>query len=230
MQMNSSGRRRPTPIVFPITYTPVTKRISKAKKGKRVHACDYPGCSKVSTFSITLSANTHSPSKILTRAEHLRRHKRTHIQQLPYMTRSTKVDNESTSSNSLTHELPMVDQLGSRADRPPHTSRPHNPTIAGFNNSGVAYKMPPIAAFKPPTKPVIPLCLQSGLFKNVPSPPSGHLPIRRRLTFGSHVPIVPDQGSFPSSQSDTTLSLPPSRSCSPFTNWSFKEIITDGVN
>lgn len=31
-----------------ITYTPTTHRVSKAKKGKKVHACEYPGCSKVS--------------------------------------------------------------------------------------------------------------------------------------------------------------------------------------
>ena len=30
-----------------ITYTPTTHRISKAKKGKKVHACEYPGCTKV---------------------------------------------------------------------------------------------------------------------------------------------------------------------------------------
>lgn len=30
-----------------ITYTPTTHRVSKAKKGKKVHACEYPGCSKV---------------------------------------------------------------------------------------------------------------------------------------------------------------------------------------
>lgn len=30
-----------------ITYTPTTHRISKAKKGKKVHACEYPGCKKV---------------------------------------------------------------------------------------------------------------------------------------------------------------------------------------
>ncbi|KAI9735926.1 MAG: hypothetical protein M1834_001392 [Cirrosporium novae-zelandiae] len=33
----------------PPTYTPVTHRISKAKKGKKVHACQYPGCTKVFT-------------------------------------------------------------------------------------------------------------------------------------------------------------------------------------
>lgn len=31
-----------------ITYTPTTHRISKAKKGKKVHNCTFPGCPKVS--------------------------------------------------------------------------------------------------------------------------------------------------------------------------------------
>ncbi|KAM0800849.1 hypothetical protein BDR22DRAFT_850808 [Usnea florida] len=44
-----------------ITYTPTTHRISKAKKGKKVHACEYPGC-----------------SKIFTRAEHRKRHEANH--------------------------------------------------------------------------------------------------------------------------------------------------------
>lgn len=35
-----------------ITYTPTTRRISKAKKGKKVHACEYPGCSKVSSLQV----------------------------------------------------------------------------------------------------------------------------------------------------------------------------------
>lgn len=30
-----------------VTYTPTTHRISKAKKGKKVHACEFPGCTKV---------------------------------------------------------------------------------------------------------------------------------------------------------------------------------------
>lgn len=44
-----------------ITYTPTTHRISKAKKGKKVHACEYPGC-----------------TKIFTRAEHRKRHEANH--------------------------------------------------------------------------------------------------------------------------------------------------------
>lgn len=37
-----------------ITYTPTTHRISKAKKGKKVHACEYPGCTKVGRFQFGL--------------------------------------------------------------------------------------------------------------------------------------------------------------------------------
>ena len=39
-----------------VTYTPTTRRVSKAKKGKRVHACEFPGCEKVWRFSIALTA------------------------------------------------------------------------------------------------------------------------------------------------------------------------------
>ncbi|KAJ5732603.1 hypothetical protein N7493_004084 [Penicillium malachiteum] len=61
---------RPSPqaeIPMPITYTPTTHRISKAKKGKRVHACEYPGCNKV-----------------FTRAEHRRRHELNHNPEASY--------------------------------------------------------------------------------------------------------------------------------------------------
>lgn len=61
---DSSNMRRSNTmaeIPLPITYTPTTHRISKAKKGKRVHACEYPGCNKV-----------------FTRAEHRRRHELNH--------------------------------------------------------------------------------------------------------------------------------------------------------
>ncbi|KAJ5281079.1 hypothetical protein N7478_006451 [Penicillium angulare] len=61
---------RPSPhaeIPMPITYTPTTHRISKAKKGKRVHACEFPGCNKV-----------------FTRAEHRRRHELNHNPEASY--------------------------------------------------------------------------------------------------------------------------------------------------
>ncbi|KAJ6041347.1 hypothetical protein N7460_006737 [Penicillium canescens] len=173
-RMDFSRRRSPAPVVFPITLTPVTKRISKAKKGKRIHACDYPGCNKVSILSISLWAHAHSPSKVLTRAEHLRRHKRTHNKQLPYPRRSTKDGKQSTSSKSLTHELSMSDEFGPRAERLRHTNPPNKPAITGLNNSGGAYKMPPIAAFKPPTRPVVPPSEELGC----PGPISTTSPVR----------------------------------------------------
>ncbi|KAJ5374770.1 Zinc finger C2H2 [Penicillium concentricum] len=52
---------------MPVTYTPTTHRISKAKKGKRVHACTSPGCEKV-----------------FTRAEHRRRHELNHNPEASY--------------------------------------------------------------------------------------------------------------------------------------------------
>ncbi|CAL5874463.1 uncharacterized protein PFLUO_LOCUS8759 [Penicillium psychrofluorescens] len=62
--------RRSSPqseVPMPVTYTPTTHRISKAKKGKRVHACEFPGCSKV-----------------FTRAEHRRRHELNHNPEASY--------------------------------------------------------------------------------------------------------------------------------------------------
>ncbi|KAL8898720.1 MAG: hypothetical protein Q9207_006560 [Kuettlingeria erythrocarpa] len=44
-----------------VSYTPTTHRISKAKKGKKVHVCEFPGCNKV-----------------FTRAEHRKRHEANH--------------------------------------------------------------------------------------------------------------------------------------------------------
>ncbi|KAJ5570513.1 Zinc finger C2H2 [Penicillium hispanicum] len=64
----SNVRRSPqTEITMPVTYTPTTHRISKAKKGKRVHACEHPGCNKV-----------------FTRAEHRRRHELNHNPEASY--------------------------------------------------------------------------------------------------------------------------------------------------
>ncbi|KAJ5898893.1 Zinc finger C2H2 [Penicillium taxi] len=68
MAGRKNARRNPqAEIVLPVTYTPTTHRISKAKKGKRVHACEFPGCSKV-----------------FTRAEHRRRHELNHNPEASY--------------------------------------------------------------------------------------------------------------------------------------------------
>ncbi|CEO59952.1 hypothetical protein PMG11_04600 [Penicillium brasilianum] len=64
---NTMRRSPQTEVPLPVTYTPTTHRISKAKKGKRVHACEYPGCNKV-----------------FTRAEHRRRHELNHNPEASY--------------------------------------------------------------------------------------------------------------------------------------------------
>lgn len=53
----------PSPRALPPSPAPShgEHRVSKAKKGKRVHACEFPGCEKV-----------------FTRAEHRRRHESSH--------------------------------------------------------------------------------------------------------------------------------------------------------
>lgn len=47
-ESSSTMRTSSLPLEGPVTYTPTTHRVSKAKKGKRVHACEFPGCGKVS--------------------------------------------------------------------------------------------------------------------------------------------------------------------------------------
>ncbi len=46
----SSGPSEPAE---PTTYTPTTHRVSKAKKGKRVHACEFEGCDKVCALPLS---------------------------------------------------------------------------------------------------------------------------------------------------------------------------------
>ncbi|KXG53059.1 Zinc finger, C2H2 [Penicillium griseofulvum] len=65
--MGRKNMRQSSQDDMPVTYTPTTHRISKAKKGKRVHACQYPGCGKV-----------------FTRAEHRRRHELNHNPEASY--------------------------------------------------------------------------------------------------------------------------------------------------
>ena len=55
----SSMRHSSIALEAPLTYTPTTHRVSKAKKGKRVHACEYPGCNKVSWSWRHWSCPTH---------------------------------------------------------------------------------------------------------------------------------------------------------------------------
>jgi hypothetical protein len=64
----SSMRTSSAPLEGPVTYTPTTHRISKAKKGKRVHNCEFPGCNKVcivealTSTTLTIIRSSHEPS------------------------------------------------------------------------------------------------------------------------------------------------------------------------
>ncbi len=53
-ESTSTMRTSSIPLEGPVTYTPTTHRVSKAKKGKRVHACEFPGCGKVSWSDLVL--------------------------------------------------------------------------------------------------------------------------------------------------------------------------------
>ncbi|KAJ6041342.1 uncharacterized protein N7446_010769 [Penicillium canescens] len=116
----------------------------------------------------------------------------------------------------------MDRQISSQNEPSPHTKRRHKPAIGKFSIPRGAYKMPPTAAFKPPAKSPGHL-----------SAPMRNLPVRRQLTFDSEVdsevPKVHNPGSLPSPVSDTTMSLPPSRSCSPDDSQSSMEDLPDGI-
>lgn len=51
-------RPGPKADTVPVTYTPTTHRISKAKKGKRVHACQHDGCGKVGAYQPAIMRST----------------------------------------------------------------------------------------------------------------------------------------------------------------------------
>lgn len=51
----STSMTAPVDAAGEVSYTPTTHRISKAKKGKKVHVCEYPGCGKVCQSSSSLS-------------------------------------------------------------------------------------------------------------------------------------------------------------------------------
>lgn len=65
---DTTGPLAPSPLEIPITYTPTTGRISKAKKGKRVHACEHPGCGKVGHVDFTSSLSCPDPPLVTSRS------------------------------------------------------------------------------------------------------------------------------------------------------------------
>lgn len=82
---NSMRTTSPADATMPVTYTPTTHRISKAKKGKRVHACQYPACGKVGAIIYTpIESIKLTPLQVFTRAEHRRRHELNHNPEASY--------------------------------------------------------------------------------------------------------------------------------------------------
>lgn len=60
-ESTSTMRTSSIPLDGPVTYTPTTHRVSKAKKGKRVHACEFPGCGKVCAMTSYSSFLSSAP-------------------------------------------------------------------------------------------------------------------------------------------------------------------------
>ncbi|KAI1438467.1 hypothetical protein GGR50DRAFT_640079 [Xylaria sp. CBS 124048] len=112
----------------PVKLTPITRRVSRAKKGVPVHVCDI--C---------------KPSKTFTRAEHLRRHQLSHKPaafQCPYrgcgkafhrqdlLTRHTQRHEQEDGSG--------IDMRGSLSRRPSHPPVEGNPSSTGFLRATMA--------------------------------------------------------------------------------------------
>ncbi|KAJ5819826.1 Zinc finger C2H2 [Penicillium riverlandense] len=95
----------------PITYTPTTHRLSKAKKGKRVHVCEYTGCKKV-----------------FTRAEHRRRHEMRHYTKKSYPCTFQDCKRTFHRSDYLTRHLEKHNQVPSRASSTRSNSSRVRPT------------------------------------------------------------------------------------------------------
>ncbi|KAL9044722.1 MAG: hypothetical protein Q9214_002157 [Letrouitia sp. 1 TL-2023] len=103
-----------------VTYTPTTHRISKAKKGKKVHACEYPGCNKV-----------------FTRAEHRKRHEANHNVEPAF-------ECIWSDSNDHTHSDSTVDANLNRHDMPEPTrgQRSHRSTSEVSSNPSSSGVLP----------------------------------------------------------------------------------------
>ncbi|KAJ5751517.1 uncharacterized protein N7511_008482 [Penicillium nucicola] len=197
-----------------VTYTP-TNRISKAKKGKRVHDCLL--CTKVSLLSLFSSACIKLTFQVFTRAEHLRRHMKTQHESIK---RSTSF-NDTASDSSVNRQPSSLDKP------PPQTKRPLMPAMGSFSTPRTASKMPPMGASK--SQESLRLCsVRSDFNQNIVSPPIYYsVPVRRELKFDEEVPKEYGQASLPSPRSETTISLPSSRNCTPGdSQFSDKSILT----
>jgi hypothetical protein len=182
-------------IPLPITYTPTTHRISKAKKGKRVHACEFPGCNKV-----------------FTRAEHRRRHELNHNPEASFPCtydgcRKAFHRSDLLARHMERHELDgQSDSASGRSWRPQSKN-----TITSVPNSMVTSMPLDVSSASYPTSqvstpmsigsPIIGGAIHPDLGSDLALPWSGmEIPFQPRPTvFGSHIRDSPDDMPFYSS-------------------------------
>ncbi|KAJ5781659.1 transcriptional regulator family: C2H2 zinc finger [Penicillium psychrosexuale] len=193
---------------LPVTYTPTTHRISKAKKGKRVHACQYPACGKV-----------------FTRAEHRRRHELNHNPEASYRCATEGCNKAFHRADLLVrhlerHELESKSEKSSLAPNPitespvsPCMSMDHGIPLAATSHS---HSMSIGALVAPGIHPDLANNDCSLLWSGI------ELPLQPRPAFHSQLPESVDDSPFysspaetcPSPLSDATFSLPPYSSSS----------------
>ncbi|KAL8746054.1 MAG: hypothetical protein Q9190_001892, partial [Brigantiaea leucoxantha] len=125
--LNMSG---PVDPAGEITYTPTTHRISKAKKGKKVHTCEFPGCGKV-----------------FTRAEHRKRHEANHNAEPAFQCQVEDCRKPFQRSDLLArhmerqHEMPVETSRGPRSHRATSEAS-SNPSNAGMLPSSLSHSPP----------------------------------------------------------------------------------------
>ncbi|KAI9367861.1 hypothetical protein BJX61DRAFT_547088 [Aspergillus egyptiacus] len=198
----------PAEFPIPITYTPTTHRISKAKKGKRVHACEYPGCNKV-----------------FTRAEHKRRHELNHNPEALYRCTEAGCKKAFHRPDLLARHLERH-ELEAQMENTAHWDRPTSArqSIEQYEHISQYTAIPPvpapyIALTQPPTSmskhAVQPDLTINGLLWNTMEMPSDHqsqflsaAPIQESLD-DSRYYSTPETCSSPSPSDGTTFSVPP---------------------
>ncbi|QQK46046.1 Zinc finger, C2H2 [Penicillium digitatum] len=214
LKSNMTGRKNNSRKNAPdtITYTPTTHRISKAKKGKRVHACQYPACGKV-----------------FTRAEHRRRHELNHNPEASYRCPTQGCKKAFHRADLLArhierHELESQSEQSSWESNPPELIVPesavprclsmdHGMTLATASHS---HSMSIGSLVAPGIHPDLANTDCSLMWSGV------DLPLQPRPVFHSQLPDSVDDSPFysspaetcPSPLSDATFSLPPHSSSS----------------
>ncbi|CAI7583744.1 unnamed protein product [Penicillium palitans] len=209
---NSIRTASPADATMPVTYTPTTHRISKAKKGKRVHACQYPACGKV-----------------FTRAEHRRRHELNHNPEASYRC----------ATQGCKKAFHRADLLARHMERHELESQPEQSSWASNNQQPIAPESAvprcmsmdhgmPLTATSHSHSMSIGSLVAPGIHPDLANNDcslmwSGvDLPLQPRPAFHSQLPESVDDSPFyssppetcPSPLSDATFSLPPHSSSS----------------